>query len=172
MRLDDGYVPIQQFGPDHWSTLLYAETVMVDCAGFQVGFDPRMRQGRAHFRVMAEQYARPKRTTRHSVAQGAVMDKQHSTRLHDGSVVDGHDDWHCVQDLINAGLLGMKRHDGIVLPLVEDCDPGVVLHLTPLGSEVVRQLRDFKAAGGSVSSHAFVPVITPVMPLVNEPQDA
>ena len=45
MKLEDGYVPPNLFGKDHWSTLAYMETIMVDCGGFQVGADPRMRAG-------------------------------------------------------------------------------------------------------------------------------
>jgi hypothetical protein len=147
MTLDD-YVPIENFGADHWSTLAYAETVMVECAGFQVGYDPRMRQGRRHYRVMYEQCKRPKRPNNPSM--GMVMDDKYSTPLKDGTVISGHDDWHCIQDCVNAGLLGVidPNVDGGV-----DCDanrvePGVMLALSAKGHEINSQLRKHKAEGG------------------------
>jgi hypothetical protein len=33
MRADDGYIDIHLWGKDHWSTLAYIETVMVECGG-------------------------------------------------------------------------------------------------------------------------------------------
>jgi len=136
MRLPDGYVPVALFGKDHWSTLAYMETVMVECAGFEVGFDPRMRQNRRNYRVMWEQVPHPKRVDSRS-ARGMVMDLKYSTKMKDGSVVQGHDDWSCVQDMANAGFL---------TAVVE---PGKVLHLTPLGRKMSDELRAHKRAGGS-----------------------
>ena len=138
MRLEDGYVAIDNFSPDHWSTLAYAETVMVECGFFQVGFDARMRQGRRHFRVMHEQCRKPKRPS--SGAMGVVMDNKYSTTMRDGTVVQGHDDWHCVQDMVAAGLMTSKD---------DSVEPCVKLHLTDLGRDINGQLRAHKASGGS-----------------------
>lgn len=156
MKLEDGYVPLALFGKDHWSTLAYIESCLVDKGGFQVGFDPRMRQGRAHFRVMRRDCARPQQS-RTGADMGVTMDAKYSTRLRDGVVVDGHDDWHCVQDMVNAGLLGIPRGDGLVMPIAEDVDPGVRLQLTALGQRVIGQLRAWKAFGGNYAD--FVPQI-------------
>jgi hypothetical protein len=131
-------IPMEQFGKDHWSTLAYIETVMVECAGFQVGFDGRMRQGRRNFRVIKEECPLPKRPNRCKMA--IVMEPQWSTRLRNGSLIDGHDDWHCVQDLAEAGLL-----EGEV-------EPGKTLQLTEQGKQVVGLLRDHKRNGGSYST--------------------
>lgn len=156
MTLDDGYVPLELFGEDHWSTLAYAETVMVECAGFQVGYDPRMRQGRRNYRVMTEQCPRPVRPG--SRAMGVVMDNKYSTRLNDGSTVERHDDWHCVQDMVAAGLMGVidvaqrdgrfeRRTDAIDAD-PELVEPKAVLGLTPLGMKIADQLREHKRQGG------------------------
>jgi hypothetical protein len=134
MTIDD-VVPITLFGRDHWSTLAYAETVMVECGGFQIGFDGRMRQCRHNFRVMREECNNPKRPRRCGI--GIPMEPKYSTILADGSVVDGHDDWHCIQDMVENGLLS------------GECQPGETLHLTELGKSFVAQLRDHKRKGGT-----------------------
>lgn len=147
------YVPLSNFGRDHWSTLAYADTIIPDHCGFQVGFDGRMRQGRAHFRVMHGQCPTPRRTRPAGVSQSMVMENRYSTPLKDGTTVEGHDDWHCVQDLVDAGLMGIRRGD-LIVPLVEDVEPGVDLFLTTLGEKVVTALKRHKADGGSFRSWA------------------
>lgn len=154
MTLDDGYVPMNLFGKDHWSTLAYAEIEAVECGGFQVGFDARMRQGRQHFRVMYEECRRPKRIN--GGHRGIVMRPEHGSRLNDGSFVENHDDWHCIQDMVAAGLMGVKKR-GLIMPLVEEMEPGVVLHLTPLGHAIVASLRRHKAEGGNFAEFRFAP---------------
>jgi hypothetical protein len=147
----DDIISIDQFGRDHWSTLAYIDCVMIDCAGFQVGFDARMRQGRRHYRVMHEECPRPKRVGISTAA--LVMDLEHSTVLRDGSKVAGHDDWHCVQDLATAGIFTAR---------VEDIQPGETLHLSDFGRALANDLRAHKASGGSwkdfVPSLAALPV--------------
>lgn len=161
MNLEDGYVPMDLFGDDHWSAFAYAETIMVDCAGFQVGFDGRMRQGRRHYRVMHAECYRPKRVRQAGLSLSTVMENRYSTRLNDGTTVEGHDDWHCVQDLVNAGLMGIRRRKrGPVTPNADAVRPRVILHLTPLGHAVIGQLRAHKAAGENFAS--FRPTVQPV----------
>jgi hypothetical protein len=143
--MSDDYVPLANFGKDHWSTLAYADTIIPDHRGFQVGFDGRMRQGRAHFRVMQRDCPHARRDRQVSAI---VMDNRHSTVLKDGTTVSGHDDWHCVQDLVAAGLMGVKR-DGLIVPLVEEVEPAVDLFLTPLGEKFITALKRHKADGGS-----------------------
>jgi hypothetical protein len=139
MKLADGYVPEALFGADHFSTLAYAETVMVDSAGFQVGADPRMRAGRQHFRVMQQQCQNPKRAHNSDARNCVVMEKKNSTVLKDNTVVDGHDDYHCLQDMAAAGYFTLE---------VEDVEPGAVLKLSDRGREVANVLRAHKADGG------------------------
>lgn len=133
----DAIIPPSAWGKDHWSTLAYAETVMVESSGFQVGSDARMRQGRRNFRVMGEQCAAPRRPTSGGVAQ--VMDDSHGSRLNDGTYVPGHDDWHCIQDMAAAGFFTVGQ---------EGVQPGVTLHLSELGAGVSNALRAHKRAGG------------------------
>lgn len=133
----DGYVEPALWGRDHWSTLAYLESVSVECAGFQVGADARMRSNCRHFRVMAEECPRPRRPGR--PVMGVVMGREHGSRLRNGSVMAGHDDWCCIQDMAHAGLLTVG---------VEGVEPRETLHLSPLGLEWAADLRAHKTAGG------------------------
>lgn len=154
MTLDDGYVPEALFGRDHFSTLAYLETVMVDCGGFQIGADARMRSGRANFRVLLEQCPRPIRAN--SAPQGVVMDRAGGSRLNDGTIVTQHDDWHCIQDMAEAGyfMTGKRQKPGKLVAAAADIQPKVWLHLSARGREVVNALRDFKASGRAYAEFA------------------
>lgn len=134
------YVPLDKFGRDHWSTLAYVETVMVECGGFQVGSDPHMRSGRRNWRVLREGCPKPKRPTRSSLANDLVMSREHGSRLSDGTYVPGHDDWHCIQDMVVLGFFD------------SDAEPGVTLRFLPLGQSVALALRQHKANGGTFAS--------------------
>lgn len=100
-------VSINEFGKDHFSTLLYVESRNVDYTG-QIdrekmrcnpdGEHGMLQGGRASF--------------------GRGWDDKYSTRLADGSQLSGHDDWDCVEDMINAGWmvwLGTGANPCIVL---------------------------------------------------------
>ena len=143
----DAFVPPEQWGPDHWSTLAYVETVMVECGGFEIGADARMRSARHNFRVMNEQCSHPKRPSGRR-GLGLVMDVSDGSTLHDGMKVPGHDDWVCLQDLAAAGFFTVGP---------DDIEPRAVLHLSELGAAVTAQLRAHKAAGGTFKNFAWAP---------------
>lgn len=136
------YIPIEQWSKDHWSTLAYVESVMVDCAGFQVGADPRMKSNRRHFRVMAAECPNPRRAQA-SKSLAMPMRPEHATRLKDGTQIAGHDDWMCVQDMAAAGLFTAGP---------DDVQPGERLHLSALGVMVSSELRAHKASGGTFAT--------------------
>jgi hypothetical protein len=69
-------IPVESWGRDHLSTILYAETRAVDYGGVLVEIDPHMRVARAY-----------------------------PTRLHNGVTVEGHTDYDCLTDAQAAGLL-------------------------------------------------------------------
>lgn len=137
VRSGDEMIPMSLWGRDHWSTLAYAETVMVDCGGFQVGLDARMRHHRRHYRVMSELCKRPMRAGGNR-SMPIVMDpEKHRTRLNDGSEVAKHDDWSCIQDMAAEGLFTVPA---------DEIEPGVVLRLSPLGQKVAQWVRAQKMA--------------------------
>lgn len=141
-RADD-LIPVAMFSKDHWSTLAYVESVMTECAGFQVGLDPRMRATRRSHPVMSEECPHPKRpsaSSGRSLASTAItMRPGEGTVLKDGTKVPGHDDWACLQDLAEAGYFTTAQND---------IEPGVTLHLSERGRVVAAALRTHKAGGG------------------------
>lgn len=136
----DDFIPSAVWGKDHWATLAYVETVATDCAGFQVGSDPRMRSNRRNYRVMQD-CMKPRRAKGGGI--GMVMNLEHGTRLNDGQSVVGHDDWNCLQDMANEGLFNLDA-SGV--------EPGITLHLSAKGQAWCATLRTHKQAGGTYSN--------------------
>lgn len=75
LEYPDG-IPVEAWGKDHNSTLLYAETRAADHDGWLPFDDPHMR-----------------------------VDRRYPTRLHNGVEVHGHTDFDCLKDAQAAGLL-------------------------------------------------------------------
>jgi hypothetical protein len=143
------YIPMSHWGKDHWSTLGYVEVIMVECGGFQVGTDPRMKSSRRNFRVMAQGCPHPKRPTLGS-AFAYAMELTQSTKLNDGQVVSGHDDWACVQDMAAEGLF-QQGPDAV--------EPGTVLTLSEKGVAIVNALREFKRNQGQYGQFRWPDVL-------------
>lgn len=142
----NNYVPPSLWGKDHWSTLAYVDTVMTDTGGgFEVGADAMMRSCRRHLRVMVEENPSPKRVSRVHPSLCRAMSTDDGSRLSDGTTARGHDDWHCLGDMAEAGYF----REGAC-----DVKPGEVLRLSPLGRRVVNALREHKSEGGVF--HTFV----------------
>lgn len=127
---EDEFVPMDLWGKDHWSTLGYIETKLVE-GPCKVSFDARMRQNRRHYRVLME--------ARHH--DGVPMSPQYGSRLNDGTYLPWHDDWCCVQDMIAAGLF----KDG-------KWGKGFSLKLTDEGHIATAALRKHKIEGGGFST--------------------
>lgn len=148
----NGYVPLANFGKDHWSTLAYMETVMVDVGGFQIGADARMRSNRRNFRVMNELCPRPHRV-KQTGKLAMVMDREkHGSLLKDGTVATNHDDWCCIQDMAEVGFF--RANEKVVN--AEAIEPGVILHLSPAGRTAVELLRAHKAGGGTFANFTLI----------------
>ena len=149
----DSYIAEDQFGSDHWSTLAYAETVMVECSGFQIGADARMRTKRRNFRVLHEECPRPQRPGR-PASMGVVMPRYNGSILADGSSVEGHDDWDCIQDLAEAGYFTTGKPPSARSwrrATADDVQPKAWLRLSGKGREVTAALRAHKSGGGKFS---------------------
>lgn len=118
-------VPIADWGKDHWSTLAYVETCIVDNGG---RLDKR--------RMRCLDALHPQFAHGHD-ASG------YPTRLRGGMTAEGHDDWSCVEDMVAEGLLewrGTGAHP--------------VFALTPSGQRVTAKLRAHKATGGNFAGFA------------------
>ena len=85
-------VPIERWGRDHESTLLYMESVCVDHRGVpdirRMRCDPRRHPGLAH-------------------EVSRLLGPCPPTRLKDGELLN-HDDWDCVDDMVTAGVLVLR----------------------------------------------------------------
>lgn len=130
---EDSFVSLELWGKDHWSTLAYIETKLVDGDGYCLQFDPHMRQNRRTFRVLAEGAA--------NVRNGVAMSPEHGSRLADDTYLPWHDDWCCVQDMVEAGLFQPG-----------EWEPGFPLILTEKGLAFANALRNHKATGGTFSN--------------------
>lgn len=86
---------MEQWGRDHWSTLLYVETRCVDHQGYL--HDNQMRTFRYGY------------------------DGNHPTRLKDGTFApEGHDDWACLFDMMREKLISSTVLDtGTVYSLTD-----------------------------------------------------
>lgn len=150
------YVPEALFGVDHWSTLGYIASVIAKCDFFQVGFDAKMRQGRQSYRVMHAGCIAPKRPGKSvPAALAMIVDDEHGSRLVDGTVAIGHDDWHCVQDLAEAGFFELRIDGDDVVARGNDIQPGAALFLTEKGSRFGDAILAHDRAGRPIAD--FVP---------------
>jgi hypothetical protein len=90
------HIEMSRWGRDHWSLLLFIETICVDHAGV-IGYG----DGRG-FAAMRND------VTRHPHRGGDPYRGPHKpapTYLANGEEVANHDDWDCLDDLEAAGLL-------------------------------------------------------------------
>jgi len=118
-------IQVEQFGKDHWSTLTYAESRCVDNKG-ELDF--------RHMRTNPE---------KHPGSQGGHWAPGYATRLRDGSVIPGHDDWDCLDDLEKSGMV-------TVMSMVNGS-----VRMTDLGFEVVARIRKHLASGGNYAGFIF-----------------
>lgn len=132
------YIPVEAWGKDHWSTLAYLETRCVDHDGKinnkQMRCNSRLHRGFAHS------------------AEGS----DYPTRLKDGSRVERHDDWSCLEDMIAAGIFDAWH--GIAYHHIQLGHMAAKVKLTTLGAALAGQLRSHKATGGNFAN--FVPNLT------------
>lgn len=122
----DDYISMDRWGHDHWSVLGYIETCIVDNYG--IIKNQRMRCNTRLHREFA-----------HSV-DGAM----HPTRLREG-VVENHDDWSCLEDMVAAGLVvaEFRQQNNYFFGSSE-----ARVRFTPLGQQIALQLRAHKQDGG------------------------
>lgn len=146
-------VPIALWSVSHWMTLAYMERIMAEFAGmFQIGWDPRMRQGRRHYQRMLDDCPRPMRVTQSVPGQGYVMERHLETRLNDGSRVELHDDWDCVRDMVAAGLF-VDRTSGVRPMSLSEFRPKEVLKFSGRGHALCTALRSHRAkVSGTLAS--------------------
>lgn len=146
-------VSLHLWGKDHWSTLAYAETCAVDGQALEIA---RMRcDWERHPSLISSMHS--------------LSGKKYPTRLAGGVDLEDHDDWDCLYDAQNAGLLtiqgamsdafevqpGRRGHIDVHGPRKErtngrwETGRKITVKFTPRGLAVVSALRAHKADGGS-----------------------
>jgi len=125
-------INMKDWGKDHWGLLAYVETRAVDHQN-QLDHEHMRTNTTTHplLRNDAYQRDRPKR-----------WESSHSTRLRDGRILDGHDDWDCLDDLDDAGLVE-------IISLVNG-----FVRMTDYGLVIAARLRRHKANGGMYQDFA------------------
>jgi hypothetical protein len=120
-------VPIEDFGRDHWSTFAYIETRVVDYRG--VPDKRHLRCNHARHPLFA-----------HEGGDAA----KYPTRMKLNKQLFEHDDWDCLDDLEDVGL-------------IENVGSGVnrVYALTDLGRSAGSLLRAHKGQGGKYDDFVF-----------------
>jgi hypothetical protein len=136
----DEYIAPEQWGKDHWSTLLYAESMAVNHGGSidnrRMRTDARLHR---HF-VNVE-----------AVTQEMVDGSRYPTRLANGKTLDNHDDWSCLEDAAAAGYVRLyfrenpRRQNQAFGNLVARVE------LTDLGFAVAHAVRKMAATGTPAS---------------------
>lgn len=149
-------IPIDRWGEDHWGTLAYVETRVVDHDGLVVVQHMRCHPG-VH------------RDLAHEGSFGPVP----PTRLSDGTAVDLHDDWSCMEDAAALGLV--TRTEGERVPRTRYRSQKFTL--TSEGQRLAAALRAHKASGGEfatfrpVSSAEATPLLKAVVSAAVTPAD-
>lgn len=136
-------LPIDVWGADHWSTLAYLETRIVDYRG---------RISHDHMRCHRNRHPLMYAAKRRLIASGDGS--AYPTRLWGGAQAVNHDDYDCLDDMIAAGLVTATMPpappDTLVTGLVEaELMTRATYALTELGLAIAAQLRAHKGRGGS-----------------------
>lgn len=145
-------VPMNRWGKDHWSTLAYVETRIVDHEG---------QLAEPHMRSDGGRYATRLKPTEEAIEEARIRQTA-GERFPTPRVEElfGHNDWDCLADMYAAGLIVVE---GLVSPKLHN---GRLLHrltfqkkawfsLTEEGYRIAAQLREHKARGRGY--HTFRP---------------
>ena len=122
-------VPMQMWGKDHWSTLLYIECRAVDNKG---KLDRRQMRCDSDLHPMLDANARILGPDR----------KKYPTLLKDKTKILNHDDWSCIEDMQAVGLLSCGAL-------------GASIMLTNKGWEAAGKLRRWRAEGNRVGEFSY-----------------
>lgn len=122
--------PIERFGKDHWSLLAYIETCCVDHAG-RIDYRRIRVNPNTHPMLAIGQFSPRK------------WEPTYSTILNDSTLIYGHDDVDCLDDLEKAGMITI---DSVVNGLVA---------LSPLGIQISAMLRKWKIEGKQYRDFRF-----------------
>jgi hypothetical protein len=127
---------VEQFGQDHWMALCYIDHRCIDHGG-TLALDELRCNAKIHPEYAAE------------FAHLTSWHPDYNTTLKDGIQIEGHDDWHCVDDLMKARLVENITKNN----KAKAKNHG--FRLTDLGNDLVRQIRIHKQNGGTFSNFEY-----------------
>jgi hypothetical protein len=136
-RIQPKFVPIEQWGKDHWAMFSFVETECVDNHG---------RLNGDHMRI---NYARhPGHPPKRRFSGDTDWNPAHGTRLKDyfedkKKILPEHDDMYCLEDFEAAGLIE-------IISMING-----YVKLTKRGLKVANKLRNFKANGGQFADFEY-----------------
>lgn len=128
--------PIERWGRDHWSTLLYVEARAVDHSG-------QLRV--ANMRTLIDTH--PDLIEINGRTHGHEAPK-YPTRLRDDGEIEGHDDWDCIDDMIAADVVTVDgdQLELVALPATSFHSTAARYHLTQRGAAMAALARQERAA--------------------------
>jgi hypothetical protein len=88
------FIPVEQWGRDHYSTFAYICTCVVNKGGVL-----------SRDRMRCNEHLHPGLTGRYHTLFASESSPHSPTRLKDGTTLDDHDDWSCADDLEAVGLI-------------------------------------------------------------------
>ena len=145
-------VPMERWGRDHWSTLAYIETRIVDHRG---------RIEHDHMRCDVNRHPQMFAAKRRGLLLGTLPgQRKYPTMLRGNVELPDHDDYDCLDDMIAAGLVEAHMPPPpagtLITGLVEsEMMTRATFTLTGAGQAMAARLREHKGSGGSWAS--FVP---------------
>jgi hypothetical protein len=113
-------IHIATWGKDHWSAFAYAETLAVDHEGIII---PEVSKMRTNHKT-------------HPFLGGLIDGGKYPTKLRNGNILRGHDDWDCLDDAVKNGLL-----------MDIGSSTNKAYKLTKRGRKVANLLREHKSKG-------------------------
>lgn len=132
------YIPMSEWGKDHWSTLAYLETCAVDNLG--IIDNRRMRTNpRLHRKLVGIS------------PMGEIQDGSKYPTIAKSGNIPKHDDWSCLEDAVAASLVEVEFTERYHRPF-----GGLVARVkfNENGLKVVAQLREYRSNGGNFGSFA------------------
>lgn len=130
--IEGGYVPEEEWGKDHFSTLLYLETRWVDHKGMVKNANMR-----------TDPDLHPEFVDQRFISHGS---KKYPTRLQKGREKSDHDDWSCWKDMAAVGLVSLWV-----------CGNVAKVDFNDSGLSLVGRLRKHKAEGKGLTTFIAEP---------------
>lgn len=139
---DKQTVPMERWGKDHWTTLLYLETVCVDHGGKVEAV--RMRTSKHNWRLAGRIHGEINIMKKDEYPTRLIPTQAERAKYDRVDLIGGHDDWECMNDMADLGFLTFEVEDA--LPM--DYPLQVTVEMLPLGRRYVAETRERREETG------------------------